>query len=276
MVGQSDLESVDAVVLWNDAVGENRAIAQDAHAIGKPVFVIQHGFYSSKDTEYGENKTTPLGSHHLLWSPYHSELFQRDGVAPQNITITGSTLYPFLRPHGSDGETVVFAPTHLGPQEPNEKNRTEAAAVWAALQAIPNIHPVAKLVAGEHRSTDFAGTVVSSSLTAANHVPAIIKLLRTAAVAVVQEESTFAFLAYAMNVPVIKIKNHYPRFSQACSEVEMDELAQAVNEAIKNPTALEEARLEVTVKMGGYPEISRPVQMVVDAINARLEVPACV
>lgn len=274
VVGENGFASADAFVLWQDAVGEERAIAAEALGLEKPVFVLQHGWCADGYTEYKENASEWIGSKLLVWSDWHRKLYESEGVPPEQIAVIGCPLYHDLEAHTNDRETVVFAPTHLEKDlEANERNLAEAVKAWSVIERIPNIRPIAKLIAGETLSSPYGEHGVTSSLQSDNHIRSVVKVLKNAACAVVQDEGTFAFLAYAMGVPVIKLANRYPAHTSAPMVCDISDLPSTINACIEFPGINHRERVEARDMVGGDPAKYDAKAALVQLVNNALAAP---
>ncbi len=268
VIAPERLPEMDALVTWNDVVGESRAATDFARRMNIPVFVMQHGWYSVPECEYTERKVKPEpGVKHLLWSENARELFTKAGVAAEDTAVVGCPLYMQRVPKQNKGQIVMYAPVHADDHVEGTVNTGLANDIWKTLCETEGIRPFMKLCRSEHLPAAKDPRFIYTERTDPNHVKQLLKILAQVSVVVTHDEGTFALLAYLMDIPVVKVKSVYPRITDACEEVELAGMVDAVRRALADPSVGREERKRVVENAGGsVDEAEKVTQRVAEEI----------
>jgi hypothetical protein len=246
------LPEMDALVVWNEVVGDCIAASEFARSMNIPVFVAAHGWYGVPVTEYRERNVKPNPeTYHLLWSESDRALFTADGVKPEKISVVGSPLYDLREPKKLRGPVVLYAPMHADDKVSPADNMGMANRIWAALNDMKGIKPFMKLCRDEHMPASDDKRILFTDRLDPGHVKQIFRILSQVSCVVTHDEGTFSLLAYVMDIPVIKVKSMYPRVTDACAEVDFDGLEVAIWAALADPSKGSAQRRAVVEKAGG-------------------------
>lgn len=256
VVGLTEFLHADGILLAHEASCEQGAVAEAARHYGIPTFTLQHGRHAMSD--YVCNEKKPKSDYVLVWGRHDADMAVKGGWPRNAVVEVGCPLFDEWVHPEPDGKTVVFAPAHVEALDSrNQANDRERARIWAILLGVKGIHPIIKLLGGEHTFADIPGEKVVTVRGEKGHVKRIYELLKHTSCVVSQAEGTFELLAYSMNIPVIKINNEYNlhdgswNHSAARKILDICELEAAVREALEKPEIGSEARREKTLSDGG-------------------------
>lgn len=271
------LKTADALLVWTDRVHRPRELCKSAKARGIPTFVLQHGW-----SAWGVNPTwrpdysvqePMVADYMLVWSERDRKIHEVMGIPSDRIIVVGAPILEDMPPHIPDGKTVVFAPMHR--EKDADRNfwaKENGLIIWDRLRKLGNnIELVAKVLKGENDYPVYTNAVVTYRGEDA-HRKAIWDLLQKTSCLVVQEEGTLCIFAYAMGIPVLKVKSNIPPFTEAIQEVTLDELPHAVLESLQDPSKFNDQRVRVIQSVGDG--IVNPSERILQAIQSKVKVPA--
>lgn len=236
-----DCFSADAIVCWNDIAGECRDIILSANFLGIPTLVAQHGLRAVR--EYGTPFNAPLIAEKIMvWGQKDKERMMQAGVNKDRIVVVGTTLFDHLiprQPH--EGFNVVFSPMHW------DANLDENLILAEKLREVKGINVITKLIEGMDGSP--FDNPVYSNRASQDHLDICASVLSKADIVVGITESTFEFLAYKLDIPMVIVDLWKPKFfgnrmfwpeigsffSDACQKVGLNELPEAILDALSNP-----------------------------------------
>jgi len=267
--------SSDAIVVWNDVINEMREIVLSGNFLGKPTIVAQHGLRATREYISPYNKPL-LADNIMVWGPKDKERMIQGGVEEDRIIITGSTIFDHLIPRQAhQGVNVVFAPMHW--YEDLEEN----LIVAEKLREISGINVITKVVDNFHGSSYFDNLIFSNT-NSPDHLTICASVLSTADIVISITESTFEFLAYALDIPVLTVNLWKPKFhmgrlymnniisdfSNACQKINLDDLPKALSETLANPQQFASERKKALYEEAGIGwDNSTPKQRIIKAIN---------
>ncbi len=230
-----DWVKAEAVVVGQDIRGENVDIVANANLLGIPTVVVEHGLRSYKDYLPPIGKTL-LATKLLVWGPMGRERMISGGYDPDTIKVVGTTIFDSLKPREKhDGFNVLFVPLHW------DREIAENLEVAKALRKINNIKVITKIVDGQ--SGKHYDNPVLSHRDASDHLKICAEVLSKADVVVSLFESTFEFMAYYLDIPVVVVDHWRPKMfldtyvdklnyqiSDAANLVRIDDIERAIHE----------------------------------------------
>lgn len=211
----------EAVVVWQDIREDYIELVANANLTGIPTVVMQHGLRASR--EYNSYYQKPLLAKKIMvWGPKDKERIMTSGISADRIEVTGTTIFDHLIPKKKhDGFNVVFVPIHW------DKEVEENYEIAKILNNIRGVNLKTKLIEGLDAS--HYKNVIRSNRDSRDHLKIIANLLGETDLLVSLTESTFEFLAYKLDIPVIVVDEWKPKYFLG----EMYEKLEYSNAAIK-------------------------------------------
>jgi hypothetical protein len=153
--------------------------------------------------------------------------------------------------------------------------------VASELRKLKGVKVITKGVQKENNTEIFENPVESDRFSS-NHLNIVAEVLSTADLVVAISESTFAFLAECLDIPVIiadiwtpKIRGKDPRylefkgnFSNGVTKVKLEDLNNEIYKQLKHPEIKREERKETARRQGGT-EIKDPVNELIKVIESK-------
>jgi len=275
-----NIHSADAVVCWQDIEGEPRELILNANMFGIPTLVLEHGIGTSSD--YLPPFNAPLITEKLMVNGIKQKMrYLQAGISDDRIIVTGTPLFDRMIPRQPHkGVNVVFCPTHFDFIDPLE----ECVLVAEKLRGIKGINVVTKLVEGMDSSR--YDNPIYSNRSRNDHYKIIASVLSTADLVVGLDESTFHFLAYYLDIPVIAVDLWKPKYwgnrhffsaltpyaTNACQRVELKDLEKEIFDTLENPGKFSAERKQALYEEAGVGWNSlTPKQRIVQAINDSID-----
>ncbi|MEN4010846.1 MAG: glycosyltransferase [Bellilinea sp.] len=278
------IEFADAVVVWNDVLPEYRELLTKSALLGKPSLVMQHGLRATREYAVPYNK--PLFSDRIMvWGPKDKQRLTNAGVEQERIIVTGSEIFDRFNnleklPH--NGKNIVFAPMHW--YEDLDENLMVASQLRRLCAEDNRFNIITKVV--DSKNSEYYDNPVSSIAHEPNHLDVCASVLTRADLVVSVTESTFEFLAYMLDIPVIvvdvwKPKYHMDRLfikninadiSKACLLVPIERLGEAIYRTLEEPKKLSPERKNALYDEAaiGWDNKSA-VERIVDTVNSAID-----
>jgi hypothetical protein len=194
-------KKADALLVWNDILPIFQEMCVVANKSRIPTFMMQHGRRSMSDYLPTANpKAQPIANVVFVWGEADKEMAIKGGWKPEQVFRVGAPFFRYLLPREEQKGTVVFNALHW------DKEVIGNYKVWSKLKEIKDIVPIAKLLT-QHDPNKFGGKVMRTSQQDPNAVAATMKLLSTASCLVTLIEDTLTLFAYAMDIPVVFVKD---------------------------------------------------------------------
>jgi hypothetical protein len=273
-----DTSSADALVIWNDVLSDYRNMVLNASLNGKPTLVMQHGLRATREYCPPYNKLL-FADKIMVWGPRDKQRLFQAGIEEERISITGTTIFEHLIPRQKHkGINVVYAPMHW--YEDLEENKIVAEK----LRKIPDINITTKIVDGG--ASEYFDNPVISHTYYPDHLHICASVLSTADLVVSVNESTFEFLAHALDIPVLVVDVWKPKFhmgrlfledinsdnSPACRRVSLEDLPEAIVNMLSSPGKYALERKKALLEDAGIGLDSlTPRQRIINTINQTVE-----
>ena len=258
---EADVFKADAIIMWNGINPFYQRMAIEARDKGIITFVIQHG--AGEWVDFHAPHFTNVSDYFAVWGSKCYEEFHKRGWEKKRLLKMGSNCLSKIIPHKPDGRTVVFAP---------ETETESGVEFWEILNTMDDINPVAKLVFDRHDRNNYKGNVVITDRDDSNHLEECYKTLENASCVVNDIMSTFDFIAYSMDVPVVKISTEDNGPVGGYMEVGIENLKEAIRYSISNPDFLREERKQLVIDFLGDVDIDNPKRTLVDKIKEEVNV----
>ncbi|MEW6503877.1 MAG: glycosyltransferase [Chloroflexota bacterium] len=279
-----EIENADAVVVWNDVLPRYRELIIKATLLKKPSLVMQHGLRATREYAIPYNK--PLFANQIMvWGPKDKQRLINAGIKEERIIITGSEIFDDfynLKKAPHKGINIVFAPMHWY-EELNE-NIILANHLRQLCSEDNNLNIITKVV--DTKKIEYYDNPIVSNAHEPNHIEICASVLAKADLVVSVTESTFEFLAYMLDVPVIvvdiwKPKYHMDRLfikninadiSSAPLLVPLDKLNEAIYRTLENPKKFSAERKRALYNEAAIGWDNRSaVERIVETINSAIE-----
>lgn len=244
----------EAVVVWQDLREDYIELVANANLVGIPTVVMQHGLRASR--EYNSYYPKPLLAKKIMvWGPKDKERIMTSGILPNRIEITGTTLFDHLVPREKHkGANVVFVPIHW------DKEVDENYEIAKILNSIQGLNLKTKLIEGLDAS--HYKNVIRSNRDSRDHLGIIANLLKDTDLLVSLTESTFEFLAYKLDIPVIVVDEWKPKmflgelyekleYSEAAIKAKYVNLKNTIFDVLQNPSIKSTERTKVLYEEAG-------------------------
>ncbi len=270
-----DYKDADRVVLWNECRlnGWKERVIESQNK-GKKVIFYQSGVWGVDwiRPPFNEGMISDVV---CVWGEGDKKRMISGGVPAEKIVITGSPIVERLRPRVKhEGKNVVFALEHWDAGDVVENN-----IVAAELRKLKDVKIITKGLIQENITEVFDNPVFSSRMHS-DHMNIVADILTTADLVVAISESTFAFLAETLDIPVIIADIWLPKpragdrryldykgnFSNAVTKVKLEDLNKTIMHQLKYPEILQEERKQASIMNGGI-DIKDPVQNLIDVIG---------
>lgn len=237
----------DLVLVWNDVIGPCCSLVVRAREHGIPTFVMQHGIYLQEICEYQEHKKEPLADFIFCWNKVGHDFYLKSGFREDQIIDVGCSLMRFKKERCVEEGLVVYAPMHEeSSSHLNLMNKINAKEVISILKG-SGLKFVVKLLRNENDEIGYdVPVVVTNRQDGDEHLKKTFDLLSKAALVIVDDESTFSTLAASMDIPIIKMSNHYPPHTTACIEVAKRDLIESIKSYLKHPNLKQTEREELS------------------------------
>lgn len=268
-------EDADVVVLWNEIKEADwQKRVTESQEMGKKVILYQHGVWGTDRTREPFNEPI-LSDIVTVWGEGDKKRLIQDGIPEEKIVITGCPLFQRLKPRiPHDGKNVVFALEHWDWGDVIENN-----IVARKLRDLKGAKIITKGLKRENKTDSFENPVSSYRLDY-GHLDIVAEVLSTADLVVAISESTFAFLAEYLDIPVIIADVWTPKpragdetylkfqglYSNAITKVKLEDLNKEIMYQLKHPEILREERKQAVLENGGS-NIKDPVQNIIDVIE---------
>jgi hypothetical protein len=255
------IEDSEVVLLWNDVNWDQRNILKLAKALGKKVYVLQHGRRGSS-RYYPPFNEKIQADKLLVWGDYDKRSLVGAGQDISRLRVVGTTILdglPDRRPH--DGINVIFCPEHWDTEV--EENSWVKKELRKLRYKNKEIKITTKIIES-HDPKNYDNPVVSNR-NEPGHLASCFEILSTADVVVGVSESTFELLAQAMDIPVVIMSEWQPKMfggderyyeyrrvvSEASKKATVKTLNKTIFEQLENPGELREHRERVVRDEGG-------------------------
>lgn len=247
-----DWTMADAVVVGQDTRGENIDIVANANLLGIPTVTVEHGVRSYRDYLAPVGKPL-LATKLLVWGPKGKRRMVEGGYDLERIEVVGTTIFDSLKPRVKHkGFNVLFVPLHW------DREIKENFEVAKVLRKIKSVKVMTKVV--DDQDEGYYDNSVKSNRDSPNHLSICADVLSKTDVVVSLFESTFEFMAYYLDIPVVVVDNWKPKkfldtyienlnkdISNAANFVKLGELEKAIVEdgrqAERKIALLEEAQV---------------------------------
>jgi len=253
---EKDAFKANAIVMWNGINPFHQRMAIEARDKGIVTFVIQHGAGGWKD--FYAPHLTNVSDYFVVWGSKSYEESRKRGWEKERLLRMGSNCLSKIIPHKPDGRTVIFAP---------EIETESSIKLWEILNTMDDINPVVKLVFDRHDPKNYKGNVVITDRDDSNHLDECYKTLENASCVVNDVKSTFDFIAYSMDVPVVKVLTEGNGPAGAYMGVGIENLEGAIRYSILNPGHLRAERRQMTIDYLGDVNVDNPKQTLVNKIR---------
>lgn len=261
-----------ALVVWNDMLQDFHMMCVVANQNNILSFLVQHGKGGMRD--YLDGLHAPIANVAFVWSEEDKKTAVKGGWKEDAVFIVGAPWFHYRPEKETQKGLVVFDAVHW------DKEVEENYIAWDALNQIPGITPVAKLIEG-HIAEKFPGKVVQTHRGMIGHLQQTFDLLKKAEVLVCMMEGTMELLAYSLDIPVIFLKEfkhtkiNFATYqgeedclpSPACVETDLEHLAETIERLRKNPSEKEQERRAELLKWAGDPEKDRPTAKMSEIIK---------
>jgi hypothetical protein len=271
-------EQADLIIIWNEIErGGWKDIIRDAHKRGAKVLLYQQGVR-------GIDRVQPPFNEKLdadvicVWGVEDMERLMKYNVPEDKIHVTGCPLLNRLKPKVEhQGKNVLFALEHWDTQDIAEN--MVVSSKLRELKKFGGVKVITKALEGEN-NLDIYENVVATRRDDQNHIEKVMDLLTITDVVVALSESTLAFLAECMDIPVLiadiwipkarageEIYKEYKHtFSPGVRRVCMEDLNKKIMWTLKYPEFLKEERKQTSINLGGA-DIKDPQKQLIDIIN---------
>jgi len=269
-------QDADVVVLWNEI---KRAgfldVVLGAQKKGIPVILYQQGVWGIDRVEPPFNEKIQSDVV-LVWGQGDKDRLIKYGVPAEKIIITGSPVIQKLKPREEhEGKNVVFALEHWDWGDVPENH-----IVAAELRKLEGANLITKGLDRENETDNFDNPIKSCRVDD-NHLDVVANLLARTDLVVAISESTFAFLAEVLDIPVILPDvwiqkpragemahlDFEKRHSDAVTIVPLKKLNKTIYKQLKHPEILREERKKNVALNGGI-HIKDPVQNIIKCIES--------
>lgn len=264
ILGEDDMMSADAILMWNDIVPIHHIMCREARIRGIRTFVVQHGFMAWADYK----KCLPMADYFLTWGKQDTKMAIKYGWDKNRVIRTGSSLLKYKISVMKNSDNIVsFAPIKEYYLAEKEFVETTNLNVWNKLKSIEGINPKVKLIKNYSNIDKYSGCKVVTLTSDTDHLKKTAELIGSSSCVVCQHESTYEMLACLHDVPIVSIKNEFMSFP--CShETTLDNLENTVKFAMLNPSVLRHERRQTLENYFGIPETDNPKQAIIDTIYA--------
>ncbi|MFA6077351.1 MAG: hypothetical protein WC735_04745, partial [Candidatus Paceibacterota bacterium] len=272
----SGYKEADKVVVWCE-IEEKGWLERikETQKRGKQVILYQMGVWAHDRVRPPWNEKL-VSDVICVWGEGDKEKLIKYGTPAEKIIVTGCPIIPRLKPRVKhEGKNVVFALEHWDLGEDVVENNIVAAE----LRKLKGVKVITKGVQKENHTEIFENPVESDRFSG-NHLDVVAEVLSTADLVVAISESTFAFLAECLDIPVIiadiwtpKIRGKDPRylefksnFSNGVTKVKLENLNKEILWQLKNPQVKRKERAE-TARLQGGVDIEDPVGELIKIIE---------
>jgi hypothetical protein len=255
----ADVDKADLIIIWNEIEqGGWKKIIEGAHKRGKKVLLYQQGIHGIDRVQFPFNEK--LDSDVVcVWGPWDKDHLVKYGTPAEKIHVTGCPFLKRIKPKTAhEGKNVVFALEHW-----DIEDIPENLIVASKLRELKGVKVITKALIGEH-DLDLYDNVLISKRFDPNHLDKVLDLLSVTDVVVAISESTFAYLAEAMDIPVVIADIWIPKtrggdkryldykhtFTKGVNKVPVEELNKTILWTLKHPEYLREERKTTTIGYG--------------------------
>jgi len=266
------IEEAEVIVLWQDVVGFCKSFARLAKSMKKKIVVIQHGVGAVDD--YGPpNNYDLIADKICVWSQNDVDMLKRFGISPKRYEMTGTTIWSHLKPKDKhEGVNVLFKPAHW------DTELEENFMVRDALRKIKGITVTTKIHESQRLGSDDFDNIVFSNRETPGHLDICGEVLSKIDIMVgVASEGTLGLMGYVKDIPLIIPDIWRPRtflsgptpemkYTDACTKVKIEDLEDAIKNAIEHPEFKKEERKYVAEYYGGI-SIENPLDKILNVIN---------
>lgn len=255
----SDQSKADLIVIWNEIErGGWKKIIENAHKRGAKVMLYQQGVHGIDRVQFPFNEK--LDSDIIcVWGQWDKDHLVKYGTPADKIHVIGCPFLNRLKPKmDHEGKNVVFALEHW-----DVEDIPENLIVASELRKLDKVKVITKALEREHDISAYDNVIVSKRFDP-QHLDKVIDLLTVTDVVVAISESTFAFLAEAMDIPVVIADLWIPKsrggdnryldyrhlFTKGVNKVRVEELNKTIMWTLKHPEHLKEERKETAIGYG--------------------------
>jgi len=255
----ADQSKADLIIIWNEIEqGGWKKIIHEAHARGAKVMLYQQGVHGIDRVQFPFNEK--LDSDVIcVWGQWDKEHLVKYGTPPEKIHVTGCPFLNRLKPKMEhEGKNVVFALEHW-----DVEDIPENLIVASELRNLKGAKVITKALEREHQIELYDNVIVSKRFDP-NHLDKVIDLLTVTDCVVALSESTFAYLAEAMDIPVViadlwipkerggdkRYLDYRHQFTKGVNKVPLKELNKTILWTLKHPEHLREERKETAIGYG--------------------------
>lgn len=263
----SGYKEADRLVVWCEIESKGwLERIKYAQKRGRKVILYQHGIWGMDNVKPPFNEKL-VSDVICLWGEGEKQRYISYGVPEEKIRVTGCPIIPRLKPRvPHEGKNVLFALEHWDYGDVVENN-----IVAAELRKLKGVKVITKGLQKENHTEIFENPVESNRFEG-NHLDIVAEVLSTTDIVVAISESTLAFLAECLDIPVIiaDIWTPKPRggddrylqfkgeFSEGVTKVGLDNLNKEILWQLKNPN-LKKSERERATNLNGGKNIKDPV-----------------
>ena len=275
---KDDKDNPDVVVLWCEIEEKGwREKVVETQKRGKKVILYQQGIWGMDNIKPPFNEKL-ISDVICVWGEGDKKRYIKYGVLEEKIRVTGCPIIPRLIPRiKHEGRNVVFALEHWDWGDVVENN-----IVAAELRKLKGVKVITKGLHKENDTDIFDNPVISDRFSS-NHLETVAEVLSIADIVVAISESTFAFLAEYLDIPVIIADIWMPKpranddryiqfkgeFSNAVTKVKLEDLNKTIMYQLKHPEILREERQQAVIINGGT-NLDNPVNNLCKIIEENL------
>lgn len=261
--------NADIYILWHDGPAHNGfSYTDEARQFDIPSMVIQHGrasttvYTKKRKYNFKEFDNSLSADKICVWGEKDKERLLSANFKKDRIAVTGC---PFLDDIGAkekhEGITIFFSVIHWPLEEKEVDGNFEILN-----ELIKNKHKIIVKIIHQNNEEAFKQyegfdniKVVNTHPANKNHFPVSMDYLRKCDVLVCANESTNAFFAQALDIPVIAVTDIFniwnekadDRYSKAVYQTKINDLNKTIEQVLSNDSQHKE-RMKVTVDEGGY------------------------
>lgn len=267
------LKKPDALITWTDYPRDFKMICLAALQNGVPTFMVQHGRRAMRDywTHVGE----PASIACFVWGTKDVEDAIEGKWHPARVFQVGAPWFHYRPKKQEEKGLVVFDVPHWN------IDTIEAKKCWTALKKIPNIRPIAKMIApSEQKRNNYLGEQCLTYRNEPGHIEATFDLIKRASAVVCMMEGTIELMAHSLQVPVIHVKGFKHKElpgtwqgvedtlpSKSSLACEIEELPEAIKTVMDNPAINAQEARKRLLEEAGNPDKDTPVESITTIIT---------
>lgn len=267
----------DCLITWTDYPHTEKMICLAALQQGVPTFMVQHGRRAMRD--YWTHRGEPTSVATFVWGQKDKEDAIEGKWHPLRVFRVGAPWFS-LRPERKEEKgLVVYDVPHWN------IDTKESIKTWAALKKVKGIRPIAKLITPSNQNrNNYVGEQCLTYRNEPGHLEATYDLISRASAVVCMMESTLELFAHSLGVPVIHVKGfkhkELPGTWQGVEDTlpgkgsyacEREELQQAIDTVLANPTILAKEAKERLWEDAGDPDKDTPIQSIATIVSELIQ-----